>query len=198
MKPAKLLLTCASLMLGCLHSFAGINLSYAANQLTVTFDADVSFAADVSGTISPSAVSLVLTNIYTNTSSSALANSVPTPTVDFIAASSSFQISTFLKDNTTKGDVLPTDLRLNYLFNQSISNGDTLTISAGTAISQTDFFSTIPEPDNVSSSMNLFLADNSGNRISDIVTVAVPEPSTIALIIGCFGLGLVLLRRRIS
>ncbi len=179
------------------QAYSALSLSYAVNRLTVTIDAPIDFTSTVSASGGLDEVRLVMVNLYTSGQSGGTGVE-PTPSLALNSDGNSGDIVGFL--NNSGNEVNSTDLLLLFDYTFAIGSGETLTVSSGIATSSYEGGFKINEPDNVSGTVEMFLADPVGNRISNSVVVAVvPEPGYTALIFsGVAALGIIVFRRRKS
>lgn len=173
---------------------AAVVLSWSAGELTVTIDDPIEFTTILPGDLLTFDLQVVLKDVY---NSSQANNSPVTQTIDTpllqTPSSGSPANGSFRTYDSVSGDVVATDLVLNFNFGASqvtIQNNETLTLTAGTSYNQS-FLGFVAEPDNLNPSV-FYLADSSGEYIS----AAVPEASsTILFVSGLVGLAVVLRRR---
>lgn len=173
---------------------AAVVLSWSAGELTVTIDDPIEFTTILPGDLLTFDLQVVLKDVY---NSSQANNSPVTQTIDTpllqTPSSGSPANGSFRTYDSVSGDVVATDLVLNFNFGASqvtIQNNETITLTAGTSYNQS-FLGFVAEPDNLNPSV-FYLADSSGEYIS----AAVPEASsTILFVSGLVGLAVVLRRR---
>lgn len=173
---------------------SAITFSYSSSQLTIDNSANITFTLN---TAAPDGtVYLVFDDLYSSGQSSGffggLANSSGTlPLEDPNSGTVNPGQFQFANSN---GTIDTKDLHLNFILSASPGSSGSITLYPGSATSDTSP-ETIPDPNFAGSDIDLFLTDKNGNQISDTVTVAVPEPGSVASVLGLIGLALVGSRR---
>ena len=173
---------------------AAITFSYDTDQLTISVDEAFDFTLTAEA---PTEIFLVFDNLY-STDQTPFTTSPSTG--DLVLSGTTNSIDNSFRNGENTGSIDRKDLYLRFddFSSSPGSNGSVLSLQTGSSTSDPaspPSFTFISEPDNIGATVSVFLTDNTGLRISEIETVAVPEPGMTAALIGLLGGAFVLARR---
>lgn len=173
---------------------AAITFSYDTDQLTITVDEAVDFTLTA---LAPTEIFVVFEDLYSTDQGQISRDS----TGNLVLSGSSNSVGNpgFFQ-GISVNEISLTDLYLRFDGFSSSPGSDGFTVSLLTGDATSDPSSGFPplfinEPDNIGASVSVFLTDSNGVRISEIETVAVPEPGMTVALIGLLGGAFVLARR---